>query len=173
MRIKNISSNIKKRINPSKYWMERGLNAGNNLDIHPSVSFGSEPYLIRLGNNVRITKNVQFITHDGGVIVIRNLIEEFKDADLFGTIQVGDNVHIGVNAVIMPGVKIGSNCIIGCGAIVTRDIPCNSVAVGCPARVIETISEYVEKNRDRFIFSKRMKQNEKKDFLLKNLVHNL
>ena len=51
-------------------------------------------------------------------------------------------------AVIMPGVEIGKNCIIGCGAVVTRSIPDDSVAVGVPARVIETVSDYYRKHKD-------------------------
>lgn len=68
-----------------------------------------------------------------------------EKADLFGTIVVGDNTHIGWNRIIMPNVKIGKNCIIGCGAIVTKDIPDNSITVGIPARVIENSSEYEKK----------------------------
>lgn len=50
-----------------------------------------------------------------------------------------------MNAIILPGVTIGENCVIGAGSIVTKDIPANSVAVGNPARVISSISEYAEK----------------------------
>lgn len=54
-------------------------------------------------------------------------------------ITIGNNVWIGGNVAINPGVKIGSNCTIGSGSVVTRDIPDNSVAVGSPARVIKTV----------------------------------
>ena len=53
-----------------------------------------------------------------------------------GAIVVGNNVHIGVDAIIMPGVTIGNNVIIGAGAIVTKDIPSNVIAYGNPCRVI-------------------------------------
>ena len=68
---------------------------------------------------------------------------------------------------IMPGVTIGSNCIIGCGAIVTKDIPDNSIAVGIPAKVIESIDEYYEKNKDIVDYTKNMSANEKKNYLIK------
>ena len=61
----------------------------------------------------------------------------------FGPIVVKDNVHIGWNAIIMPGVTIGNNCVIGCGAVVTHDIPDNSIAVGVPAKVIKSTDEYL------------------------------
>jgi acetyltransferase-like isoleucine patch superfamily enzyme len=57
---------------------------------------------------------------------------------------VGDNVYFGIRTIVMPGVNIGSRCIIGAGSIVTKDIPSNSVAVGVPARVIKTTDEYLE-----------------------------
>jgi len=56
-------------------------------------------------------------------------------------VTVGDNVWIGGNVVIMPGVNIGSNCVIGAGSVVTKDIPAWSIAAGNPARVIRTITE--------------------------------
>lgn len=106
------------------------------------VTFGSEPYLIKIGNHVTITDGVKFSTHDGGVWVFRY---EHPDIDVFGPIEIGDNVFLGFNTVILPNVKIGSNCVIGAGAVVTRDIPNNSVAVGSPARVIRNTSEYLQK----------------------------
>ena len=52
---------------------------------------------------------------------------------------MGDNVWIGGNVVVLPGVKIGDNCVIGAGSVVTKDIPDNSVAVGNPCKVIRKI----------------------------------
>ena len=104
---------------------------GKDCDICRSASFGSEPYLIRLGNHVRVNAGVNFVTHDGGYWILRNrnagYEDEFKDADKFGTITVKDNVHIGTNAIIMPGVTIGENTVIACGAVVTHDVPPNSI----------------------------------------------
>ena len=98
-----------------------GIVIGKNSEIQSDVNFGSEPYLIELGDNVRITSGVKFVTHDGGLWVLRNN-GRLKNADKFGKITVGNNVHIGFNTIIMPGVNIGNNVIIGCGAIVTKDI---------------------------------------------------
>ena len=66
----------------------------------------------------------------------------------------------------MPGVTIGSNVVIGCGAIVTREVPDNSVAVGVPARVIETVDEYYEKNKTLIVETKQLSWTEKRKFLL-------
>lgn len=141
-----------------------GVKVGEGCEFYSNISFGSEPYLITLGNNVRITNGVKFITHDGGVWILRNL-KLLEDADIFGTIKVGDNVHIGIDTIIMPNVKIGSNCVIGCGAVVTKDIPDNSIAAGVPARVIKSTQEYYEKCKMNCDFTKHMTQKEKKEYL--------
>lgn len=136
--------------------------------MFPNVEFGSEPYLITIGNNVRITNGVKFVTHDGGIWTLRkNGILE--NGDIFGRITIGDNTHIGSNFIIMPGVNIGKNCIIGCGSIVTKDIPDNSVVVGIPARVIKSIDDYLEDNKKNIVFTKHMSKMEKREYLIKNL----
>lgn len=151
--------------NPVSYWRKKGVKIGEQCEIYATTSFGSEPYLIRIGSHVRINSGVVFVTHDGGVWTVRDLYPEYSDIDLFGRITVGDNVHIGTNAIIMPGVTIGNNCIIGCGAIVTKDIPDNSVAAGIPARVIEDIDTYVKKNKEYFVHTKMFRKEEKRKFI--------
>ena len=121
--------------------------------------------MISIGNNCRIANGVRFVTHDGGVWVLRNL--GLKDVDVFGQISIGNNVHIGWNAIIMPNVHIGNNCVIGAGAVVTKDIPDNSVAVGVPARVIENIEEYKNKVTQKCDYTKQLTYEEKKKYLLK------
>jgi acetyltransferase-like isoleucine patch superfamily enzyme len=108
--------------------------------------FGTEPWLIDIGNNVFITNGVQFITHDGGTLLLRR---EVPDLELTAPIKVGDDVYIGLNAMILPGVTIGSRVIIGAGAVVTKSIPDNAVAVGVPAKVVKTVDEYLESARRR------------------------
>lgn len=69
----------------------------------------------------------------------------------------------------MPGVTVGKNCVIGCGAVVTKDIPEGMVAIGVPARPIETIEEYCRHHKDEFVHTKKMTPAEKKAFLLKQI----
>lgn len=171
--IKKVISKCKLRENPVTYWRQLGAKIGNGCEIYASASLGSEPYLITIGNHVRVNSGVRFVTHDGGVWVLRGLAvnndrysSKIQNADLFGNISVGDNVHIGINSIIMPGVSIGDNCIIGCGAIVTRSIPSGSIAVGIPARVIETVEEYYLKHSADFDFTKTLSQKQKKNYLL-------
>ncbi|TPF78524.1 MULTISPECIES: acyltransferase [unclassified Bifidobacterium] len=153
----------------AEHYRKMGLKLGKGGEILNGWDFGSEPYLIEIGDNVRITSGVKFVTHDGGVWVLRHMYPELSDVDLFGKIHIGNNVHIGFNAIIMPGVSIGDNCLIGCGAIVTHDIPANSIAVGVPARVIESIDDYKAKHMDDFMHTKKMSADKKKTFVLHHL----
>lgn len=146
------------------------IKIGVGCEIFEGVSFGSEPYLIEIGNNVRITKNVNFLTHDGGVWVLRNN-GRAKDADIFGKITIGNNVHIGINAVIMPEVNIGDNVIVAVGAIVTKDIPSNTIVAGVPARKLKTIDQYFEKNEQKFDYTKHMLTSQKKEYLIKKYTN--
>lgn len=107
-----------------------------------SISWGTEPWIISIGDNVHITNGVHFITHDGGTLLFR---KEVPDLEITKPIVVGNDVYIGNNVIILPGVTIGNKVVIGAGAIVAKDIPDNSVAVGVPARVIKTVDEYFEK----------------------------
>ena len=152
-----------------KYLQKNGVTIGKECDISKSALFGSEPYLISIGDRVRITRNVQFITHDGGLWVLRNLKLTSEKSDKMGKIVIGNNVNIGWNAVIMPNVHIGDNVIIGVGAIVTKDVPSNCVVSGVPAKEIETIEEYYNKNKESFIETKHMNYIQKKDFINKYL----
>lgn len=162
----SLLSSIKWRLMSPKGKLKKlraqGLVIGEGCEILNGFNFGSEPYLVEIGDRVRITAGVRITTHDGGVWVLRNLYPEFEKADRFGRVRIGDNCHIGMGALIMPGVTIGENCIIGAGAVVTRDVPPNSVAVGVPARVIETIEEYALKNKDDFLPTKHLGWEEKR-----------
>ena len=156
-----------------KYLCSLGMKIGDECEIHKSANIGSEPYLIELGNRVRITKGVVFVTHDGGLWVPRNMGIIDSKATLFGKIKIGNNVNVGLNAVIMPGVTIGDNCVIGCNAVVTKNIPNNSVVAGVPAKVIESIEEYAEKNAPKSMPTYGMDSITKKEYILSHWGSNV
>lgn len=62
-----------------------------------------------------------------------------------GKISIGDNVFIGANSTILPGITIGNNSIVGANSVVTKDIPENVVVAGNPAHVICSLEEYLKK----------------------------
>ncbi|SEI92521.1 transferase hexapeptide (six repeat-containing protein) [Bhargavaea ginsengi] len=142
-----------------------GVKIGENCRIE-NAKFGSEPYLIEIGNHVTVGANVQFVTHDGGVWVLR---DKHPKIDVFGRIMIQDNCFIGINSIIMPNVKIGRNSIVAAGSVVTRDVPPNSIVAGVPAKVIKNISDYEEKVLQNAHYTKHMNYTEKKKFLLDNL----
>lgn len=152
------------------YLRSQGVTIGEDCEIYKSAVFGSEPYLIKIGNHVRVNSGVNFITHDGGCWILRykksNWGEEFGNADCFGQIIVDDNVHIGTNAMIMPNVHIGKNCIIACGAVVTKDVPDNSIVGGVPARIIESTEEYADKMRSKYDNTKDYNIEDKRNYLI-------
>lgn len=121
--------------------------------------FSSEPWLITIGNNVYITSGCQFITHDGGTLILR---KEVPDLELTAPIIIGNDVYIGLNTVILPGVTIGNRCIIGAGSIVTEDIPDNSAAAGVPARVIKTVDAYLDGAKTRSLHLGHLSPKDKK-----------
>lgn len=146
MSFKSLYRSFYKRIichgKPVKYARKIGVNMNGDVHIYGDVVWGSEPWIISLGDNVHITNGVKFLTHDGGVLVFR---KEVPDLEVTKPISVGNNVYFGNNVLIMPGAHIGSNVVVGAGAIITHDIPDCSVAVGVPARVIRSTDEYLEK----------------------------
>ncbi len=107
--------------------------------------------LISLGNNVTLASNVTLATHDILHQVV-NRAPELLDGgepltERLGCIEIGDNVFVGAGATILYNVRIGSDCVIAAGSVVTKDIPAGSVAAGVPARVIGTTKELIEKRR--------------------------
>jgi acetyltransferase-like isoleucine patch superfamily enzyme len=117
-------------------------NLGKNVSIVGKVNFGSEPYLITIGDNTTISFDCAFVTHDAATRVIRSLPDGNPETVIYGPINIGQNCFIGCRSVILPGVTIGDNCIIGAGSIVNKDIPSNSVAAGTPCKIICSIDEY-------------------------------
>ena len=154
----------RKIVGPLKYAKKIGVNMGEKCHLYGTVSWGTEPWIITLGNNVHITNGVKFITHDGGTLLFRDKV---PDLEITKPIVIGDNVYIGNDVLILPGVTIGNNVVIGAGAIVSKDIPDNSVAVGVPAKVIKTTEEYFEKLQRESLHLGHLKGKEKDQALKK------
>lgn len=121
-------------------YRRRGVKIGQNVElIECQIDYG-HGYLLEIGNNCTIT-HTTILTHDGST-------KMHLGYSRVGRVKIGDNVFIGQNSVVLPGVKIGSNVVVGAGSIVMSDIPDNSVVMGNPARIISTLDEYIERNRN-------------------------
>ena len=103
--------------------VEEGMTVEPEVTVMGGVDFGSEPYLITLKRGARISSDVRFINHDGGTWAFRNTWEKYKDVVKYGRITVGEYSFIGAGTTIMPGVRIGKNCVIAAGSVVTHDVP--------------------------------------------------
>ena len=90
---------------------------------------------MKFGDNVFIAPNCGFYTAGHPIDVEKRN----KGLEYAKPIEVGNNVWIGGNVVVLPGVKIGDNVVIGAGSIVTKDIPSNVVAYGNPCRPVKHI----------------------------------
>lgn len=146
---------------PYKYAISLGIKMGCNCYIATKF-WGSEPYLIEIGDHVQITNGVRFFTHGGGWV----FREKYPDFDTFGKIKVGNNVYIGNCALIMPGVIIGNNVIIGAGSVVTKSIPAGVAVAGNPAKIIGVLGDMEKRATKYNLNTKRMSAKQKKDFLL-------
>lgn len=123
---KKVYLKILKRINPLKFAKEIGVTIGEKCKLNDVPSWGSEPWLIKIGNHVEISFGVTFITHDGATWVFRDK-EKYKDVIKYGKIVIGNNCFIGANSTILPGVEIGDNSIVGSCSLVNKKIPSGEV----------------------------------------------
>jgi len=120
-RLRRFSVEEKPSSDPNENYRRKGVKIGKNVRIIGIID-GVNPHLITIGNNVVIGRHSALLTH----------------CPIKGPqpVRVGNNVWIGFGAIVLPGVKIGDNCIVGGGSVVTNDIEPNSIVAGNPARVL-------------------------------------
>jgi len=111
------------------------------VDIHADLQIGSgtayslanldgiAPQLVRIGKDCILAPHCVVICHDASYVPT---LGRYR----FAPVEIGDRVFIGFGAVVMPGLTIGSDSVIGAGAVVTKDVPPNTVVAGVPARPI-------------------------------------
>lgn len=127
----------------TKQLIDMGMSVGENFKrLNGVILDPAHCWLIEIGNNVTLAPRVHILCHDASTKLWLNYTK-------IGRVTIGNNVFIGAESVVLPGVTIGSNVIVGANSTVTHDIPDNSVVVGSPARVICTLDEYLSKEKTR------------------------
>lgn len=136
------------------YLRHLGMRIGNQCVILTGINnFGSEPWLIELGDRVQLLSAVTLITHDGTSRLFRSRYPEMNITfgNRFGTISILDNCVIGYGTIILPGVTIGPNSIVGAGSVVTKDVPPDVVVAGNPARRLCSLDEHIARYQDKML----------------------
>lgn len=124
------------------FYRMAGVKIGKGSKIGATVDIDhSAPELITIGNNVWVTRGVMLLCHQRDLSQYE-VGKPVMDCELvYKPIVIKNGAHIGIGAIIMPGVTIDEGAVIGAGAVVTKDIPAYSVAAGVPARVIKCFTK--------------------------------
>ncbi len=133
-------------------YREQGVDIADDVVIFSPETLNidlTRPSLISIGSKTFLHKNLTILTHDYATYNFLNCYGEFVPCS--GKVTIGRNVWFGMNVTCLKGTDIGDNCIIGFGSVVMGKIPANSVAAGCPAKVICTLEEYYEKRKKKCI----------------------
>lgn len=121
------------------YYRKRGIKIGHNFKMSPKAYIDlHKPEYIEIGDNVQITRWAMILCYDSSkdVEVFKKYLKECP----YGRVKIGDNVYIGTQSIIMPGVTIGDNVIIGANSVVIHDIPPDRIVAGTPAREIRKLN---------------------------------
>ena len=118
-------------------WAGKHVHFGNNVYANFNLTLVDDTD-IYVGDKVMFGPNVTVAT--AGHPIDPELRYQAMQYNI--PVHIGENVWIGANAVVLPGVTIGDNSVIGAGSVVTKDIPANVVAVGNPCRVLREIGEH-------------------------------
>jgi acetyltransferase-like isoleucine patch superfamily enzyme len=154
--LRNLLSLIDRRVSTvnSKlyvgYLRRKGVRVGEGTEFFGRKSIDmTRPCLIEIGKKCVITSDVLMLSHGYDWAILREKYGEMLGSS--GKVVIEDNVFIGAHTVILKGVRIGRNTIIGAGSVVTHDIPADSVAAGNPCKVVMSISEYYEKRKKVYV----------------------
>jgi acetyltransferase-like isoleucine patch superfamily enzyme len=128
------------------YLRKKGVTIGEGTAFFGLVTIDcTRPYLVEIGKNCILTDGVKILTHGFDSSVLHEVFGQMFCSS--GKVVLEGNNFIGVNVVILKGVTIGKNTIIGACSVVTHDIPSNCVATGNPCNVIMSLEEYFKKRK--------------------------
>ena len=122
----------------------QGMKVGSGFifDAASTRFDNSHCWLIEIGDNVTFGPGVYLLAHDAST-------KKELGYTKIGKVSIGDRAFVGANTIVMPGVHVGKNSIIGAGSVVTHDVPDNVVFAGNPARFICSTEDYYSKHREK------------------------
>jgi acetyltransferase-like isoleucine patch superfamily enzyme len=145
------------------FFRNNGVNIGKGCNIYSNI-LTTESYLITIKDNVTISNDVQFITHDNSICKVNP-----EYTDLFGEITIGESCFIGARVIILPGVTLAKNIIVGSGSVVTKSFHEPGIIIaGNPARRISNIKQFCENSNNYGFNISGLLKLEKKELLLNN-----
>ena len=138
--------------NVVRRYKRKGVIIGENTFISRKVFIDTHPGAsVTIGNNCFITRDTIILnhtdTHIGGPL---GLYRKYGSDRISKNVVIGHNVFVGVGSVIMPGIKIGDNAVVGAMSLVNNDVPKNTVYAGVPAKYICNVNEMLKKDFNNF-----------------------
>ena len=156
---------------PTKTLVKRGMKVGKNFNRQQGCFIDpTHCWLITIGDDVTFSIRVTVLAHDASM-------KKRIGYTRIRKVKIGNNVFVGANSTILPGVTIGDNSIIGSNSVVTKDIPADVVAAGNPTRVICALSEWDEKIRNEYLnsphYEEEFKQGKITDIMKSKMINEI
>ncbi|NOU51794.1 acyltransferase [Pseudoalteromonas sp. JBTF-M23] len=152
-KLQNLTDRLAHQCIMARYRSQGATIGDNCVIINTTLSSSSKGDKFFIGDNCTIT-GATLLGHDASPTLFLDELIVHEQSYLRGSrrsyrspITIGNNVFIGWGSIVLPGVHIGDDCVIGAGSVVTRDIPAGHVAAGNPAKVIKPTQEYIEAYR--------------------------
>ena len=129
---------------PSRKWLQRhGLELGRDVYIDEFAAFDHGfLWLISIGDEAVISAGARLIAHDGAT-------KHWTGYIRVGRVDIGRRAYIGAHALVLPGVTVGENAIVGAGSVVCHDVQPDSIVAGNPAIEVGTLEQFTAKHLGR------------------------